>query len=744
MTDTGQAFGFPTLEQLRDWDSSSTPQNNDIIVFDSTTGKWYASASLPATAGVDSLQVGSTGTPIRSAIVLNSPNATLNLTNASQTFSFDINVANANTWAAVQTFGNNISFGGATLNVSSLATGHLLQYNGSNWVNVAPSSFAVTGITAGTGITVTGTTGAVTVANAGVTSAVAGDGVSVSAATGAITFAAVLNGTTLSLGTAGLSLNLANANTWTAVQTFSAGITGTGTTGSLTAGSGILATANSWSATQTLTNAVFSGQIYPSALSNSGGVTWTFGSACWGGAAPGTSTSTTGIVTTGGSGSQLFTFSSNVAQCSLNIDGSYFAGDIFDFNPFGTDVASVGDILAGGNIAVGGLMAARGLATFDSGITGTGTTGALTAGSGILGTANSWAAVQTFQPSTSVTAMAILGEQSTSATAMVNIIYTTTDGNGVLGAGAYPFIQATAGTDLFIGVQAGNSNTGTASQFSQNTGVGYQAVYSNTTGIYNSAFGWQTLYSNTTGYSNAACGYSALFSNTSGIFNTAFGYSANYSTATGNGNTACGYAALYANTGSYNTALGCQALYNSTTATDGFLIAVGYQAGNNYTQGIEINNIVIGYNLGVAGESSMLRIGQPSASTPTGQIAFSMLGLSGLGLSPIYGTGLIVSLGTTSTTVATYTPTSSTGSQFTIKWSLSCVTASTPTLTLTFTDPKAGAQTITLFNSAMTANSVAQGTYNLTATSAAAVLVAGLDSIAAGDVFASATIEQSQ
>lgn len=49
----------------------------------------------------------------------------------------------AQTWTAVQTFGNDISFGGAQLNVSSLATNDLLQYNGTNWVNVSTSTLGV-------------------------------------------------------------------------------------------------------------------------------------------------------------------------------------------------------------------------------------------------------------------------------------------------------------------------------------------------------------------------------------------------------------------------------------------------------------------------------------------------------------------------------------------------------------------------------------------------------------------------
>ena len=144
-------------------------------------------------------------------------------------------LGHANTWTALQTFGTDISFLGAQPS-GTIASGNLLYYNGTNWIgqslaagtgiSVSGTTVTNTGVTslaAGTAISLSGSTGAVTVTNTGVTSAVAGDGVSVSAATGAVTFAAVLNGTTLLLGASGLSLNLGNANTWTATQTFPAG-----------------------------------------------------------------------------------------------------------------------------------------------------------------------------------------------------------------------------------------------------------------------------------------------------------------------------------------------------------------------------------------------------------------------------------------------------------------------------------------------------------------------------------------
>lgn len=48
-------------------------------------------------------------------------------------------LGHANTWTALQTFGNNISLGGAQLNVAALATGQLIAYNGTNWINLGPT-----------------------------------------------------------------------------------------------------------------------------------------------------------------------------------------------------------------------------------------------------------------------------------------------------------------------------------------------------------------------------------------------------------------------------------------------------------------------------------------------------------------------------------------------------------------------------------------------------------------------------
>jgi hypothetical protein len=122
----------------------------------------------------------------------------------------------------------------------------------------------------------------------------------------------------------------------------------------------------------------------------------------------------------------------------------------------------------------------------------------------------------------------------------------------------------------------------------QNTAEGQQTLLNLTSGLWNTALGYQALKSETSGNSNTATGGRALFSNTTGFQNTANGAFA-----------------LLANTvGNENSAFGLNALTSNTTGNGN--IALGTNAGVNLTTGN--HNIDIG-NIGVAGESNMIRIG---------------------------------------------------------------------------------------------------------------------------------------
>jgi hypothetical protein len=101
------------------------------------------------------------------------------------------------------------------------------------------------------------------------------------------------------------------------------------------------------------------GNLTPGTVSNSGGGTWYFGPSAWTGSTPATSgtNSVAGIIYSGGSASQLFTFSSGPGQCSVQMDGSCFVGDSTGiYNPFGANGSSGGYILAQNGISSGGAM----------------------------------------------------------------------------------------------------------------------------------------------------------------------------------------------------------------------------------------------------------------------------------------------------------------------------------------------------------------------------------------------------
>jgi uncharacterized coiled-coil protein SlyX len=117
------------------------------------------------------------------------------------------------------------------------------------------------------------------------------------------------------------------------------------------------------------------------------------------------------------------------------------------------------------------------------------------------------------------------------------------------------------------------------------------------------------------GYPNGvtAEGSNALFSLTSGVWDTALGYQTLYNTTTGTSNTAAGVRALFNNiNGNNNTAYGVYALYNITSGSHN--IGIGELAGLNLTT--ESNVIVIG-SRGEAGEENYIRIGTEGVHTET-------------------------------------------------------------------------------------------------------------------------------
>jgi hypothetical protein len=86
-----------------------------------------------------------------------------------------------------------------------------------------------------------------------------------------------------------------------------------------------------------------------------------------------------------------------------------------------------------------------------------------------------------------------------------------------------------------------------------NTAEGTNALFSLTTGVWDTAIGAQALYHDTTGSGNTAVGLNAMFNNISGGSNTAVGVYSLFGNTNGGNNTAVGNQALKNNKGDSNT-----------------------------------------------------------------------------------------------------------------------------------------------------------------------------------------------
>ncbi|WP_414676086.1 tail fiber domain-containing protein [Limnobacter sp.] len=150
-----------------------------------------------------------------------------------------------------------------------------------------------------------------------------------------------------------------------------------------------------------------------------------------------------------------------------------------------------------------------------------------------------------------------------------------------LGTGALAGLKSAGNVAIGMDVLGKMTTLGYGSESGTwNTGVGYQALYSNDYGDENTAVGYKSLYSNTTGYYNTAMGSQSMLSNTTGRSNTAIGYDAMRMNTTGSSNTSLGDISLHNNTTGYrNVALGRGAMYYNTT---GYRNAMVGQAALHY------------------------------------------------------------------------------------------------------------------------------------------------------------------
>ncbi len=150
---------------------------------------------------------------------------------------------------------------------------------------------------------------------------------------------------------------------------------------------------------------------------------------------------------------------------------------------------------------------------------------------------------------------------------------------------------------LACGEDAGRNCTGLF-----NTVVGYQALYSGTSGRDNTAVGWRSQYSSTSGNFNVSLGTNSLQALTSGSGNLALGVSAGQSLTTGSTNFALGRSTLaLATTASNNVCIG--SLNSQKITTGNGNVFIGTQVAQNGT-GAASNNVAIGNQSGLVNSAN--------------------------------------------------------------------------------------------------------------------------------------------
>jgi hypothetical protein len=175
-------------------------------------------------------------------------------------------------------------------------------------------------------------------------------------------------------------------------------------------------------------------------------------------------------------------------------------------------------------------------------------------------------------------------------------------GNVGIGEGALRY--ATTGAVLNVAIGSGSL-------------VGSSTAYM--AGAANIAIGYQNLFSNVTGYDNIALGTEALYSNVAGAGNIALGNDALIANISGNENIAIGGALTGNQTGSYNIALGYNALggSGSNNIAQGYFALSGNQTGGDNiafgTGALQFNqtgdlNVALGYYAGLGSVSGRANV----------------------------------------------------------------------------------------------------------------------------------------
>jgi uncharacterized coiled-coil protein SlyX len=198
----------------------------------------------------------------------------------------------------------------------------------------------------------------------------------------------------------------------------------------------------------------------------------------------------------------------------------------------------------------------------------------------------------------------VTGQRNTANGTAALVNNSTGEDNTAVGAFALNSNTATGNTAIGSQALLNNTTGGTVGNIQgtdvgPNVAVGWQALESNTVASANTAVGYQALQSFTTGPVGfeqfglcTAVGFQALANATGdGFGNSGFGYQALFSTTTGGHNTAVGDFALYNNTGFGNTAIGDTAGYSLTTGFGNVCIGASVQGTAGATSTTWIQNV---------------------------------------------------------------------------------------------------------------------------------------------------------
>lgn len=185
---------------------------------------------------------------------------------------------------------------------------------------------------------------------------------------------------------------------------------------------------------------------------------------------------------------------------------------------------------------------------------------------------------------------------------------------GIIYKGSFPFIHdfnygnngvvTTTGENIFLGINAGNLTMGSTATNplygSQNTGVGFGTLNSNTLGYGNTGLGHGVLFANTEGGANSGFGRWTLNANTLGNENTAGGVFSLLKNVDGNNNTAFGF---------YSGAMYGDGVTGKDNTTGDYGIFIG--SSTRPLADNDQNETVIGYNMQGHG-SNTVTIGNSS------------------------------------------------------------------------------------------------------------------------------------